>query len=189
MQVVLAEPLSRRRYMLSVKARFSRPDKALSSTTPRRVLKPVGDPAICPRCQAVWHKGKWSLDPAVRRETRRWRTPTILVCPACHSAKAGIPMGILYLTGSYLERNRSEILNLLRNGARLAAAKNPLERIIRIQADSRHPLVVETTSEKLARRLGRAVINACGGALDIRFSHENKLVRIYWRRDVQGSLA
>jgi hypothetical protein len=175
--------------MLSAKARLVRPDKALSSTTPLRDSKPSKDPAICANCQAVWHKGKWSLDPSIRREVRRWGTPITVACPACRSAKEGNPTGILYLTGSFLARNRTEILNLVRNTARAAAAKNPLERIIRIQADSRHPLVVETTSEKLARRLGRAINKACGGALDIRFSHEDKLVRVYWRRDAAGSVA
>ncbi len=175
--------------MLSAKARLVRCDKALSSTTPLCDLKPSKDPAICANCQAVWHKGKWSLDPAARKEMRRWGTPITVVCPACRSTKEGNPTGILYLTGSFLAKNRTEILNLVRNAARTAAAKNPLERIIRIKADPRHALVVETTSEKLARRLGRAVSKACGGALEIRFSHEDKLVRVYWRRDAAGSVA
>jgi len=175
--------------MLSARARLVRCDKALSSTTPLRDLKPSKDPALCTKCQAVWHKGKWSLDLVTRREVRRWGTPIAVVCPACKRAKEGNPTGILYLTGSFLAKNRAEILNLLRNAARAAAAKNPLERIIRIQADPRDPLVVETTSEKLARRLGRAVSRACGGALEIRFSHVDKLVRVYWQRDAAGSVA
>lgn len=175
--------------MLAAKARLLRCDKALSSTTPPRDPKPSKDPAICSGCHAVWHKGKWSLDPAIRRDVRRWGSPITVVCPACRSTKEGNPTGIFYLTGSFLAKNRTEILNLVRNAARVAAAKNPLERIIRIQTDPRHPLVVETTSEKLARRLGRAVSRACGGALEIRFSHEDKLVRVYWRRDAAGSLA
>ena len=175
--------------MLSAKARLVRCDKALSSTTPLRDLKPSKDPAICSKCQAVWHKGKWSLDASTRQEVRRWGTPIAVVCPACKSAKEGTPTGILYLTGSFLAKNRAEILNLVRNAALAAAAKNPMERIIRIKADPRHPLVLETTSEKLARRLGRAVSKACGGALEIRFSHEDKLVRVYWRRDAVGSVA
>jgi hypothetical protein len=137
----------------------------------------------------VWRKGKWSLDPAVRREVQRWETPVAVICPACRRAKEGNPTGILYLTGSFLQRNRAEILNLVRNAERVAATKNPLERIIRIEDGQRHQLVVETTSEKLARRLGRAVSKACGGTLNIRFSHEDKLVRIYWRRDAVGSAA
>jgi len=174
--------------MVSPRARLVRFDKALSTTTPLRDLKPSKDPAICSHCQAVWHRGKWSLDPAIRRDLQRWGTPITVVCPACRSTAEGNPTGILYLTGSFLEEKREEILNLVRNAERAAAAKNPLERIIRINSDSRYPIVVETTSEKLARRLGRAVSKACGGALEIRFSHEDKLVRVYWRRDAAGSV-
>jgi hypothetical protein len=93
------------------------------------------------------------------------------------------------LTGSFLEKNRAEILNLVRNAERAAATKNPLERILRIEEDSRGQLVIETTSEKLARRLGRDVSKACGGTLQIRFSHQDKLVRLYWRRDAAGRTA
>lgn len=175
--------------MLSAKTRLVRRDKALSSTPSIPDLKPSKDPAICSTCEAVWHRGKWSLDPTVRRETRRWGMPISVLCPACRSTREGTPAGILYLTGSFLQKNRAEILNLVRNAARAAAAKNPLERVIRIKADARHPLVVETTSEKLARRLGRAISKACGGALQIRFSREDKLVRVYWRRDAAGSAA
>ncbi len=175
--------------MLSAKARLVRRDKTHAATSPLPDLKPSTDSAICTNCQAVWHKGKWSLNPATRREVQRWRTPTSVICPACRSAKEGIPTGILYLVGAFLEKNRAEILNLLRNVERVAAAKNPLERILRIKEDSRRRLVVETTSEKLARRLGRAVSKACGGTLQIRFSHEDKLVRVYWRRDAAGQTA
>jgi hypothetical protein len=66
-------------------------------------------------------------------------------------------------------------------------AKNPLERIIRIQDDFvRSCVVVETTLEKLVCRLGRAISKACGGTLEICFSHEDRLVRVYWWRDVVG---
>jgi len=175
--------------MLSARGRIVRLDKALSSTTPPRDSKPSSDPAICSTCQAVWHKGKWSQDPSTRRDVKRWRTPVLVSCPACQSAKEANPAGILYVTGTFVAGNRNEILGLLRNAARAAAAKNPMERIMHIKAEPRYLLVVETTSEKLARRLGRAIHKACAGALQIRFSHEDKLVRVYWRRDAAGTVA
>jgi hypothetical protein len=172
--------------MLFAKARFVRRHKVISAT-PFSDLKPPTDPAICSQCHAVWRKGAWSLDPATRREVQRWAAPASVICPACRRAREGNPAGILYLAGSFLQRNRAEILNLVRNAERTAAAKNPLERIIRIEASSPRQAVVQTTSEKLARRLGRAISKACGGTLEIRFSHEDKLVRVYWRRDAAES--
>ncbi len=175
--------------MISAKARFVRRYKALSATPSHAYLKPSAGAAICSKCQAVWRKGNWSLDPTVRREVRRWSAPTIVVCPACRSESEGTPTGILYLSGSFLIRNRTEVLNRLRSAERAAAAKNPLERIIRLEDDRRSRVVVETTTEKLARRLARAICKACGGTLEIRFSHEDRLVRVYWRRDAARSAA
>jgi len=175
--------------MISAKARLVSRQKALSSTPPQADPKPSAGAAICSTCHAVWRKGSWSLDPAVRREVRRWNAPALVLCPACRSTREGTPTGIFYLSGSFLARHRTEVLNRLRSAERAATAKNPLERIIRIQDDSRSRVVVETTSEKLARRLGRAISRACGGTLEIRFSHEDRLVRVYWRRDAAGSAA
>lgn len=175
--------------MISTKARFVSGKKALFSTSSQADPKPPTGLAICSKCQAIWRKGTWSLDPALRREVRRWGAPVAVLCPACRSASQGTPTGILYLSGSFLARNRIEVLNRLRSAERTATSKNPLERVIRIQDDSRSRVVVETTSEKLARRLGRAINRACGGSLEIRFSHEDRLVRVYWRRDAAGSAA
>ncbi|HSC70833.1 MAG TPA: hypothetical protein VLH58_05735, partial [Candidatus Methylomirabilis sp.] len=116
--------------MISVKARFVRRNKALSSTSPHVDSKPSAGAAICSKCQAVWRKGSWSLDPTVLREVRRWSAPALVLCPACRSQREGTPTGILYLSGSFLERNRTEVLNRLHSAERAATAKNPLERII-----------------------------------------------------------
>jgi hypothetical protein len=170
--------------MVTTKGRWVHREKTGSSMSPHTDDKPPTGTAICRECQAIWRRGTWSLDPTARRSLRGPSPATSVLCPACACAAQGHPSGIVYLTGSYLARNRIEILNLLRNLERAAASKNPLERIIRITHDASHPVVVETTSEKLARRLGRGLSKACGGRLAIRFSHEDKLVRIYWHRDV-----
>lgn len=172
--------------MLSAKSRVIRRDKPLTPATPLRHLRPSADPAICSRCQAVWRKGTWSLDPAIRREVRRWRTPVPVICPACRLTEEGTPAGIFSLAGSFLPEKQAEIFQLLRNTERAVTAKNPLERIIRIEETPDHQVLVHTTGEKLARRLGKVVTRAYGGALEIHFAHDEKFVRVYWRRDVAG---
>ncbi len=56
-----------------------------------------------------------------------------------------------------------------------------------IEEGRRSGLVVHTTSERLARRIGRAVQKAYGGTLQVRFAPEEKLVRVTWRRDTDGA--
>jgi hypothetical protein len=44
-------------------------------------------------------------------------------------------------------------------------------------------ITITTTTEHLAERLGQALEKAFGGKVRYDFSHENKLARVYWRRD------
>jgi hypothetical protein len=60
--------------------------------------------------------------------------------------------------------NRNEIARILRNEEERARQKNPLERIMRLHATN-GDWRVETTTEKLAGRLGRSVRKARGGKL------------------------
>jgi len=168
--------------MLSVKVQPPRRER-FPLTKPIRETKSSTQPAICPKCQAVRRNGAWTLDPTVRREVQRWRAPGQLLCPACRVIRDGTPSGILYLQGSFVAVRRAEIMQLVRNVERASAAKNPLERIITVRNAPPDEVVIDTTSEKLVRRLGRALSRAYHGRLQIRFSHGETLVRVYWRRD------
>ena len=171
--------------MISARARLTRRDKMLPQVSPLRDTKAASDPAICTRCNAIWHKGNWSADPAVRRTFERSGSLTKVLCPACRLTREGNPAGILALSGSYFWQNRDQILHCIQNAERNAAQKNPLERISHTGTGPKKTFVVETTSEKLTRRLGRAVHRAHHGELDIRFSDEDHFVRVYWHRDLE----
>ena len=73
------------------------------------------------------------------------------------------------------------MLRILRNEEQRAQEKNPLERIMRLYAEAGR-WKVETTTEKLARRLGRAVRKARGGKIAYKWSHNNKFARITWEK-------
>ena len=170
--------------MFSAKARFTRREKTFPLLRPVRQARTSADPAICSNCHAVRHKGTWTLDPATCREVGRSEQPAAILCPACRLSRDAVPSGILHLTGSYLQAHTPEILKLIRNIERAAIQKNAQERVIRIEDNSPREVNVETASEKLAQRIGRAVSRAFQGTLRIQFSHQNKLVRLYWHRDM-----
>ena len=44
-------------------------------------------------------------------------------------------------------------------------------------------LLVETTTEHMAQRLGHALSRAFAGKVTYDFSHENKVARVNWHRD------
>ena len=51
----------------------------------------------------------------------------------------------------------------------------------------RRGTTTSATSEQRVRRLDRAISQACGGTREIRLSHDDTLVRVYWRSDAAGA--
>jgi hypothetical protein len=49
--------------------------------------------------------------------------------------------------------------------------------------DAEGRLIVTTTTEHLAQRLGHALQKAYRGHVRFDFSHENKFARVYWHRN------
>lgn len=152
---------------------------------PREPVPARAEPAICTSCGAVYAGRRWRQASAHQR-LQQLTTPRFFAkttCPACLQAEVGLPRGYVYLRGSYLTAHRREIEQLLRNEADRAAEDNPLARILGWEREDREGLVVTTTTEHLAQRLGHALEKAMGGEVRYRFSHENKLARVTWRRD------
>lgn len=168
---------------MTKKAPYFRLDHGLSGADPYRDDLSIPEPAICSGCQAIRKKGKWSLDETLRKETLRFKTLSQVLCPACRRAQDDYPAGVIYLRGDFLLAHKGQILNTIKHQEAAALAKNPLDRIIKIEDLGEKGVVIETASERLATKLGRAVEKACGGDLKIQFSHQEKLVRIYWSRE------
>ena len=143
------------------------------------------EPARCIRCGAVYADRRWTLADAPRKsgKQKHWRPMENVLCPACKQQQEGVPSGFVYLDGAYLTAHQHDIEQLLHNEAERAAVDNPLARIMNVEADEQGRLTVTTTTEHLAERLGRALEKAFDGDIRFDFSHENKLARVYWRRD------
>jgi hypothetical protein len=132
----------------------------------------------CSGCGAFYYRRHWTLNPPAKFSTQSRAHP--IYCPACAKIKDRYPGGELRLAGM-ASSERHEIVRILRNEEERARAKNPLERIMHfgeVNGDWR----VETTTEKLAQRLGRAVRKARGGSVVFKWSHNNKFVRVRWEK-------
>jgi NMD protein affecting ribosome stability and mRNA decay len=106
-----------------------------------------------------------------------------IYCPACRKIKEGYPSGELSLRGVDTAE-RQEILRILRNEEEQARSKNPLERIMKLEHQNGE-WKVETTTEKLAQRLGRTVRKARGGKLVYKWGHNNKFLRVVWEQKAE----
>jgi hypothetical protein len=161
----------RKRYNTQYKKRIAEKDPYL----PRGA---AGGMAQCASCGAFSYKGRWSVNPppGSMRPSERGRT----VCPACRKIREHYPGGELYLL-EVQAADRKDLAAILRNEEKRARLKNPLERIMRMQPRN-GGWRVETSTEKLAQRLGRSVKKARGGRLVYKWGHQNKFVRIEWRK-------
>ncbi len=143
------------------------------------------EPEVCEKCGAVYADRRWVAAEHLAESFPHpyQHPPKRTVCPACKEIKERLTAGFLYLEGSFLTHHRQEVERLIHNEEARATADNPLGRIIRWSRDERGRTIVETTTEHLAQRLGKAVQKAFSGTVRYDFSHENKLARVYWNRE------
>ncbi len=148
-----------------------------------RTRRSPAEPMVCEGCGAVYSRRRWTRKSELKADlsvTKQIAKSTL--CPACEQARDGVPGGFVYVKGEFSIKHRDEIGSLLRNEAERDAQDNPLARIMSWEdADGR--LVVKTTTEHLAQRLGHALEKALDGEVRYDFSHENKLARVYWERN------
>lgn len=140
-----------------------------------------GNVAVCEGCQAVYRKKRWYLKDAAVIPAKAAIAKT--VCPACLKMRDNFPGGIVTLSGGFVLEHKQEFMNLIKNEEQHARGFNPLERVMSIKENGRGSIVVSTTNEKLAQRLGRAVKKAFHGTVSYHWSHDDKLVRVDWVRE------
>ncbi len=153
-----------------------------TSRDPYRDEAGLKEPALCRECGALYRNKRWVLNPEEVDAVRKDPCLTSVICPACRKIRDGYAEGFVTLQGDYLWRREGEIRNLIRNEELRAMEKNPLERIIGMDV-SADTLKIETTEEKLAEHLGRALHKAHQGELNVTWSDDHAVCRVEWRRD------
>ncbi len=134
---------------------------------------------LCRYCHAVYENNGWrafeQLNPQHVDELK------MSVCPACHEEKSHISDGILHLSGSGIGPHKEEIKHIVMNMGKSAEAADILNRVERIDENAGDQIVVYTTKNQLAVKIGKKVASAYkGGKLDIRWSKNDKPVEVYW---------
>jgi hypothetical protein len=150
-----------------------------------RTRRAAKEPAVCASCNAVYADRRWTTPEGERKqgEHQHWKPARVTICPACVQTKEGAPSGYVYIEGAFLANHLDEIQRLLLNEASRASEDNPLARIMVWQLRSPVSLLLTTTTEHLAQRLGHSLEKAYAGKVEYDFSHENKLARVTWRRN------
>ena len=134
------------------------------------------EPTVCPECQVVFCDGRW-----------QWVTPLPEkaheeLCPACLRIRDRVPAGILTLSGDFFQQHREEIMHLLHNKEQQQKAEHPMKRLMAITDEDDGSTVVTFTDTHLPRGVGEAIERAYEGELEIQYTEEAGLVRVYWQR-------
>jgi len=163
------------RQELAVTARSSRLTHDRVADPYMRREKPV-QPAACPRCGAVFLKGRWQW--ATRIPARAARE----VCQACRRVEDDYPAGIMTLRGRYAHEHLPEIIALARNAEKAESSLRPMHRIMGIE-ERRDRVVIKTTDIHLPGRIGRALVRSFKGELGLKYDRGAYFVRADWTRE------
>lgn len=137
---------------------------------------------ICQECGALSTEKRWFYDEQLRQETIARGEPVFVICPGCRRVHDKRVDGVVTLSGAYLAAHRQDILNLLHNEEERSREKNPLARVLDTH-DEDGKLVLLTTNERLAQRIGSVLKRAYSGTLQFVWSHQDRFVRVNWHRD------
>ncbi len=136
----------------------------------------------CPECGAVYDGHRWIPEPdeELRRAAGdRSREET---CPGDLRLARGQVEGEVTLKGRFMKPHAEEIKNVINRVAREGRRRNVAARIFRIVEDD-GVMVIETTDEHLAERIGKEVVKAFKGKLEIKWQEKDTFARVVWQRD------
>jgi hypothetical protein len=149
----------------------------------QRVPRTPTEPAVCPGCGAVYVKRRWSHTPGARARVSAAADPvSVRVCRSCRQRTSGVPHGYLHIDGEFFPAHRTDIERLLRNEVGRAQEDNPLHQVLNWEDFGGGTLLITTSTEHLAQRLGHALEKAYDGEALYGFSHRNKLAHVWWHR-------
>ncbi len=175
-----ANASTQKAYKLSYKKKSATTDSYLPRGASRRI-------SVCEGCRAVYMNKRWYIGAELDEQVSQLSDTATTVCPACLKIRDNFPGGIVTLKGDYVLEHKQDIMNLIRNEEERARGFNPLERVMSVRENGYGSIVVSTTNEKLAQRLGRAIKKAFHGEVAYHWSHDNKLVRVDWVREMAGA--
>jgi NMD protein affecting ribosome stability and mRNA decay len=128
----------------------------------------------CADCGALFYRGRWTWRGAPR-------VAAAGLCPACRRVRERLPAGFVRLRGPFVREHRDELLGRARRCEESERREHPLQRIMGVDSAAEN-LLITTTDPHLARRIGEALRDAYKGELRVRYSDDERLVRVYWTR-------
>jgi NMD protein affecting ribosome stability and mRNA decay len=159
-------------------AKYGRHDRLIKEHVhdPYMTRSKPKEPTVCEDCGAVFHKGRWQWMSEAPAQAHRQR------CPACQRIHDKIPAGFLTLSGSFFGEHRDEIMHLVHNKVEEQKTQHPMKRLMNVEEQEGGGVQIGFTDMHLPRGVGEAIEHAYEGDLDIQYTEEGGMVRVYWKR-------
>lgn len=139
-----------------------------------RLDRKLDDPTTCTKCNATFHRGRWTWDEAPMKCPRT-------TCPACRRIADDYPGAWLTLRGEFFEDHRGEVISLAISKEAHEKAEHPLQRIISID-EGPVETTVTTTDPHLARVIAEALASAYKGKVVLDYAADENRLRATWER-------
>jgi hypothetical protein len=175
-------------------------EKSISSVDPRRMNAETtpsrGFIQICTKCEAVFYDKKWYAKEDLAKHLKnkkevsnvgtfdRWfkealKSAKKTICEADKQHK-DFSEGVVVLE-NLNSKIKQEVLNLVKN-INQEGRKNDIEDRIVAMEDHGNQIIIYTSENQLAHRIGKQVASAFkGGKLEIKFSDREDATRVYWQ--------
>jgi hypothetical protein len=152
-------------------ARHGRRDRLIKERghDPYMTRSKLTEPTACSECRVVFSNGRWRWLPEVLEGVCQE------LCPACQRTRDRVPAGFLTLKGEFFVEHRDEIMHLLHNKVEAQKAQHPSYGCRgpgRRHCHCLHRCVP-------ACGAGEAIQRAYEGDLDIHYTDEAGIVRVY----------
>jgi NMD protein affecting ribosome stability and mRNA decay len=138
-------------------------------------------PTICPRCHAHRERGQWRYDEQRYRALLTQPDMPTHLCPGCERIERRMYEGEVTARHDWSAVSKEEALNLINHEEARARASNPGARIAVVE-DRGDELYILTTTQFLAKRIGRELEKAYRGVARVMHLPRERFTRVYWER-------
>lgn len=159
-----------------------RPDMSRRRDKVTRDDQPTHGPAVCTRCQAIYHHKHWHLPGRDQANQLGLGEVMETVCPGCVKVERQEYDGHVVISGPFVEAHHDEILGLIRNTESHIREHNPIARVAQL-TEAPDRVEVLTISPFLAERIGKELSKAYDGQLEIQHPEREEFTRVTWIRD------
>lgn len=109
---------------------------------------------VCTHCKAIHDGRKWFYDGKLFSKLIENKKAETTLCETCKRVRDRIICGIVYLEGDIIEKNRDEIMRMIKREEAIERSHNHLSRILDIIQD-KNRIMIQTINQRLAIHIGK----------------------------------